>query len=171
MEEYEKNIIPGIEAIYGSFTPLEKTIADFFIHNNGAKTDLSSKSISKKLFVSEASLSRFAKKCGYKGYREFIFCYKQSGSRIDSQPASNNIKLVFNSYQELLNKSYSLIDEAQIGRIVKILTEKKRIYVYGKGSSGTAGTEMKLRFMRIGVNIEGSHREKFLDCGNLSKSI
>ena len=53
-----------------------------------------------------------------------------------------------------MNKSYSLIDEVQIGRVVKILTEKKRIYVYGKGSSGMVGMEMKLRFMRIGVNIE-----------------
>ena len=33
MEEYEKNIVPHIEAIYENFTPLEKTIADFFIHN------------------------------------------------------------------------------------------------------------------------------------------
>ena len=31
MEEYEKNIIPHIEAIYETFTSLEKTIADFFI--------------------------------------------------------------------------------------------------------------------------------------------
>ena len=29
-----ENIIPQMEAIYSSFTPLEKTIADFFIHNN-----------------------------------------------------------------------------------------------------------------------------------------
>ena len=33
MEQYEKNIIPQIESIYNSFTPLEKTIADFFISN------------------------------------------------------------------------------------------------------------------------------------------
>lgn len=61
-----ENIIPQMEAIYSSFTPLEKTIADFFIHNN-EKTDLSSKSVSKKLFVSEASLSRFAKNAVIKG--------------------------------------------------------------------------------------------------------
>ena len=79
MEGYEKNIIPHIEAIYGNFTPLEKTIADFFIHNE-EKIDLSSKSVSKKLYVSEASLSRFAKKCGYKGYREFVFHYEQGGT-------------------------------------------------------------------------------------------
>lgn len=153
MEEYERNIIPHIEAIYENFTALEKTIADFFIRNE-EKTDLSSKSISKKLYVSEASLSRFAKKCGYKGYREFVFCYEQGGIPVNRTPASDNIKIVLNNYQELLNKSYSLMDDEQISRIVKIFSEKKRIYVYGKGSSGLAGMEMKLRFMRIGVNIE-----------------
>ena len=62
--------------------------------------------------------------------------------------------MVLNSYQELLNKSYSLMDEEQIDRIESILSQKKRIYVYGKGSSGLVGMEMKLRFMRIGVNLE-----------------
>jgi len=153
MEEYEKNIVPHIEAIYENFTPLEKTIADFFIQNE-EKLDLSSKNVSKRLFVSEASLSRFAKKCGYKGYREFIFCYEQGGTVVSRKPASDQIKMVLNDYQELLNKSYSLMDENQIGRIVDIISEKKRIYVYGKGSSGLAALEMKLRFMRIGVTIE-----------------
>ncbi len=153
MEEYEKNIIPHIEAIYQSFTPLERTIADFFIHNEERK-DLSAKSVARRLYVSEASLSRFAQKCGYKGYREFLFCYERSGGPANRPPASNHAKLVLNDYQELLNKSYSLLDEEQVARIVRILSEKKRIYVYGKGSSGLVGMEMKLRFMRIGVNIE-----------------
>lgn len=153
MELYEKNIIPYIESIYSNFTPLEKTIADFFIHNED-RTDLSAKAVSAKLFVSEASLSRFAKKCGCSGYREFLFCYQQSDQPASSSSGSDHIKMVLNSYQELLNKSYALMDEAQIMRIVDILSDHKRIYVYGKGSSGLAAMEMKLRFMRIGVNIE-----------------
>lgn len=153
MEEYEKNIIPHIEAIYETFTPLEKTIADFFIYNE-EKVELSSKSVSKRLFVSEASLSRFAKKCGYKGYREFVFCYEKSINSVVSKPASNHIKMVLSDYQELLNKSYSLVNEEQIERIVNIISTQKRIYVYGKGSSGLVAMEMKLRFMRIGVTIE-----------------
>lgn len=153
MEEYEKNIVPHIEAIYETFTSLEKNIADFFIRREG-KGDLSAKNVAKQLYVSEASLSRFAKKCGYKGYREFLFCYEQTGAPINRPPASDHIKMVLNSYQELLNKSYSLMDEEQIDRIESILSQKKRIYVYGKGSSGLVGMEMKLRFMRIGVNLE-----------------
>lgn len=154
MKGYEKNIVPHIESIYGNFTGVERTIADFFIQNEGME-DLSAKSVSGKLFVSEASLSRFAQKCGYKGYREFLFYYRQTAEAESAQPStSDHVRNVLNTYQELLNKSYSLMDEEQIGRVVKVLSERKRIYVYGKGSSGLAAQEMKFRFMRIGVNIE-----------------
>lgn len=70
MEHFEKSIIPVIESVYPSFTPLERTVADFFIHNTD-ESDLSARHVSELLYVSEASLSRFAKKCGYTGYREF----------------------------------------------------------------------------------------------------
>lgn len=151
MERYKKNIIPHIEAIYNSFTPLEKGIADFFISNKGEE-DLSSKNVSTHLYVSEASLSRFAKKCGYNGYREFIFYYKQ-GDVVPAANTNNQTKQVLNTYQEILNKSYPLVDEIQLQRIVSIFSKHKRIYVYGFGSSGLAGVEMQMRFMRIGVDI------------------
>ena len=67
-------IIPLIESYYHTFTPLERTIADFFIHNT-EEQDFSSRNISGLLYVSEASLSRFAQKCGFHGYREFIYEY------------------------------------------------------------------------------------------------
>lgn len=154
MANYEKNIIPQIEALYSSFSPIEKIIADFFIHNQ-KQLDFSAKHISALLYVSEPSLSRFAKKCGFKGYREFIFHYKDGLNADKSIPfTDSSTKQVLNTYQELLNKSYALVNETQLNRICEIFSTKKRIYVYGKGSSGLAGQEMKLRFMRIGVNIE-----------------
>ncbi|WP_455821799.1 MurR/RpiR family transcriptional regulator [Clostridium butyricum] len=153
MQQYEKTIIPKIESLYENFTPLEKTIANFFIHNT-EKIDFSSKNISKKLFVSEAALSRFSKKCGFKGYREFIFLYEQNFVEKPSNVATNYTKQVLDTYQELLNKSYALLDEEQMVRITKLFNQKKRVYVYGRGSSALAAQEIKLRFMRIGVNIE-----------------
>lgn len=152
MENYEKSVIPLIESIYANLTPLEKTIADFFIKNR-EEMDFSSKYISRHLYVSEASLSRFSKKCGFKGYREFLFYYKQGFSSETHLNTDDQTKLVLNTYQELLNKSYSLVDLAQMERIIQILTTKKRIYVYGRGSSGLAAEEMRFRFMRIGLNI------------------
>lgn len=152
MNGYEKNIVPHIESIYNTFTSLEKTIADFFIYNT-EEIDFSAKHVANKLYVSEASLSRFAKKCGYKGYREFLFYYEQCPVR-KSTVEDNKTKKVLSTYQELLNKSYSLVDEAQMQRLVNLFLLKKRIYVYAKGSSGMVGNEMKLRFMRMGIHIE-----------------
>ena len=152
MEQYEKTIIPMIESIYENFTPLENTIADFFI-NNKERLDFSSRNIAKRLYISEASLSRFAKKCGFKGYREFLFHYE----RDFEEPvliADDYAKQVLNTYQELLNKSYALLDQEQLRRVVDVFSHKKRVYVYGRGSSGLVAQEMKLRFMRIGVNME-----------------
>ena len=154
MEQQVKAIIPFMESIYESFTPLEKTIANFYIQNK-TETDLSSKNISKKLYISEASLSRFAKKCGFKGYREFLFYYEQQRKQEENLPTRDRYSTqVLNTYQELLDKSHSLIDEQQMNRIVELIANKDRIYVYGRGSSGLVAQEMKFRFMRLGVNIE-----------------
>lgn len=77
MEYYVKSVVPIIESNYNNFTMVEKNIADFFIHNH-EKMDFSAKTVAAKLFVSEASLSRFAKKCGYRGYREFVYQYEET---------------------------------------------------------------------------------------------
>lgn len=63
--EYLKSVIPVIESNYVNFTTVERSIADFFIYNR-EQMDFSAKSVAGRLFVSEASLSRFAKKCGFR---------------------------------------------------------------------------------------------------------
>lgn len=152
MGYYVKSAITTIESKYENFTTVEKNIADFFIHNKESQ-DLSGKTIAQRLFVSEASLSRFAKKCGYSGYREFIYQYKEGFvEKVDT--ITSNVMTILNTYQELLNKTYSLLDEDQIMRISDYLNKARQVYVCGKGSSGLAANEMELRFMRIGVNID-----------------
>ena len=59
-----------------------------------------------------------------------------------------------NTYQELLNKTYSLVDESQIKRVIEYINKADRVVACGKGSSGLSANEMELRFMRIGVNID-----------------
>lgn len=152
MEYYVKSVVPIIKMNYDNFTAVEKSIADFFIQNQ-EKVELSSKAMADRLFVSEASLSRFAQKCGYRGYREFVYQYETTFVE-KNETMTGNTRMVLNAYQELLNKSYSMVDEEQIGRIAQYLSGAKRVIVCGRGSSGHAASEMEMRFMRIGVNID-----------------
>lgn len=152
MEYYVKSVVPIIKMNYEKFTTVEKSIADFFIQNH-ERVDLSSKAMADRLYVSEASLSRFAQKCGYRGYREFVYQYEMTFVE-NRESMTGNTRMILNAYQELLNKTYSLIDEEQIARIGKYLGQAERVTVCGRGSSGYAAAEMELRFMRIGVNID-----------------
>lgn len=152
MEYYVKSVVPMIESNYDNFTNVEKNIADFFIQNR-KKVDFSAKAIAERLYVSEASLSRFAKKCGYRGYREFVYQYEETF--VEKQESmTGDTRMVLNAYQEILNKTYSLVDEAQIARIGRYLNMADRVFVCGKGSSGLTAGEMEFRFMRIGVDID-----------------
>lgn len=152
MSYYMKSIAPIIEANYNNFTQVEKSIADFFLKNQ-KKIDFSAKNVAEQLFVSEASLSRFAKKCGFRGYREFIYQYESTFVE-RKESVTSNTRMVLNIYQDLLNKTYNLMDEGQIARVVKYLYEAERVFACGKGSSGLAASEMESRFMRIGVDID-----------------
>lgn len=62
--------------------------------------------------------------------------------------------MVLNAYQELLNKTYSLVDESQVVRIIGYLNNAEKVIVCGRGSSGFSAKEMEIRFMRIGVNVD-----------------
>lgn len=152
MEYYVKSVVPMIELNYDNFTTVEKSIADFFIQNR-EKVDFSAKAIAERLYVSEASLSRFAKKCGYRGYREFVYQYEETFVEKE-ESMTGTTRMILNAYQELLNKIYSFIDEAQIGRISRYLNQAERVFVCGRGSSGFVAEEMEYRFMRIGVDID-----------------
>lgn len=153
---YKKSLLPMIVDSYDSFTSVEKAIADYFLSNN-EKADFSSKAMKERLFVSEASLSRFAKKLGFKGYREFIYRY-EDGFFEENKPTSFEFQDVLDIYQSLLKETTNYVDEKQIKSFCEMLSEARHVIVLGIGSSGLAAKEMKFRFMRLGVMMEALER-------------
>ena len=77
MISFQNETKQTIEASYKKMTAVERSVADFFIGNKD-DMDFSSKNISRVLYVSEATLSRFSQKCGYKGYRDLFFLMKET---------------------------------------------------------------------------------------------
>lgn len=148
----KESVIPTIIEHYDEMTSVEKIIADYFIENRH-KDNFSSRALKKKLFVSEASLSRFAQKCGFRGYREFVFRYEESFIN-DRQEVSYNFQEVLNTYHQLLNQIVNYVDDRQIERFSNMINDAKHVLVLGIGSSGLAAKEMKNRFMRLGVLME-----------------
>lgn len=150
MGSYQKSVKYVIEANLDQMTASEKQIAAYFIGLTDLE-DLSAEAVSKKLWVSGASLSRFAKKCGFSGYREFSALYKNTFVK-DENIKNEASKLVLDSYQEILNRQYSLLDESQISTIAEKMSRSKRVYIAGRGNSGLSAEELAGRFKWLGIN-------------------
>ncbi|MCI8578418.1 MAG: MurR/RpiR family transcriptional regulator [Lachnospiraceae bacterium] len=154
-----EEMIPAIVEKYESFTKVEQVIADYLIANK-ANDDFSIKAMKERLYVSEASLSRFARKLGYPGYREFVYQYQQIFRAGDHISVSSSAVVKY--YNDILYNITRKVDEQQIERIVNWMGGAKHIFVVGIGSSGLAAEEMKRRLTRLGIPIESSDQRDIM---------
>ena len=145
-----------IDLHFEELTELEQEIARYFLQVDTIVDDLSSQQVTQKPHVSQAALTRFAKKCGFTGYREFVFQYQHQASKQDTHSHKHSplTKRVLRSYSNLREQTQDLIDEAQLERVAQLIENAERVYFFGTGSSGLIAREMKLRFMRLGVVCE-----------------
>ena len=151
------HIIDIIENSLDSMTGLEREIAHYFLNSTNIQEDLSSLQVTKQLHISQAALTRFAKKCGFKGYREFKFQYQQQTTSSEPEVPSLGHDLsrrVLRNYTQLRMQTEEVIDEDKLQRIATLIEDADRVYFFGIGSSGLVARDMKLRFMRLGVVCE-----------------
>ena len=153
----QQNILDIIESHLDKMTDLEQRIGHYFLDPNSIQEDLYSLQVAQTLHISQAALTRFAKKCGFKGYREFSFQYLQdlqkSQIEADNMQSSLSRHVLYN-YNQIHQQTKELIDEEKLKRVAQIIEEADRVYFFGTGSSGLVARDMKLRFMRLGVVCE-----------------
>lgn len=148
------NLISTIKSQLHKMTELERSVADHFIHQNLSEEELTSPHIMEKLHISQATLTRFAQKCGFKGYREFIFEYQNTQKDLDHQfqhIQKDLTKQVLVDYKAIVDQTNDLIAEDKLEEIAHMLDKASRVYFYGVGSSGLVARETKLRFTRLGL--------------------
>ncbi|WP_444810890.1 MurR/RpiR family transcriptional regulator, partial [Streptococcus canis] len=71
----KKELIPLIESNLNKMTTTEKEIAAYFLERRSVD-DVTTSFFCEQLHVSKASLTRFSKKCGFNGFREFLYRYR-----------------------------------------------------------------------------------------------
>ncbi|WP_247943938.1 MurR/RpiR family transcriptional regulator [Streptococcus oralis] len=152
----KQDIATIIDLHFEELTELEQEIARYFLQVDTIMDDLSSQQVTQKLHVSQAALTRFAKKCGFTGYREFVFQYQHQADKQDTHSHKHSplTKRVLRSYSIMREQTQNLIDEEQLERVAQLIDDAERVYFFGTGSSGLIAREMKLRFMRLGVVCE-----------------
>ncbi|MEY8371124.1 MurR/RpiR family transcriptional regulator [Aerococcaceae bacterium 50-4] len=156
-----KVYLPQIEMVYESLKKTDQSIANFFFYEANQFSDLSAKKVANYLHISLPSLTRFAQKCGYKGYRQLI--YDVENNRHEDEELNVGISSVLADYSALLKKASELTQDGSLKNIIQDITNYKAIYIYGIGHSGLVAKEIELRFNRIGIACRAvTDREQIL---------
>ena len=144
-----------IRDVYEQLTTVERSIAAYFLGNEEQR-DFCQRSVANLLYVSEASLSRFAQKCQYKGYREFVWHYEHDLARraaLAGDPAAP-LHSLRDDWQYQLEQTLAGADADQLRQIALQLEQARLIYVFGSGYAGLAAREFELRFLHLGLSVQ-----------------
>lgn len=140
-----------VESLYPSLSKSEKKVADY-IKNNGEKVVfMSIRDISNEIDVGDATVVRFYKKIGYNGFQDLKLDLVKEDFKDLYEKTDNFINEIGINYKSIIESTLSLINQENIEKFVKKLSQSKRIYLYGVGTSGLAAKEAENNFFRAGI--------------------
>ena len=148
-------VILKIEENHNKFTKSEIKVMDFILQNSKYILEHSIGEISSKIGVSDATLSRFAIKIGFKGFNELRFILDQESKRVNIEKNySNNSVLdkLVNDYKVFLDQNVELIKNENVSFLIDCIKNSSRIKIYGIGSSGYFSKEMGFRLSKLGFD-------------------
>ncbi|WP_411677423.1 MurR/RpiR family transcriptional regulator [Caproicibacter sp.] len=157
----DDNVFLRLRGVRNSLTPVERTIEEYVLANKNEIPHLSVKGLAQKSHTSDASVLRFCKTLGYRGYRDFIVAVsaalgsadKTESEYTDIQPGDDLQTIITNvsrNNRKSIEDTMSVIDRDAIGRAVELLRKASRIDFYGIGASGLVCMDAQQKFTRIG---------------------
>lgn len=153
------NTILRIKSIYPVFKPAERRVADYVLRSPNQVVHLAITELAKAARVSDATVVKFCKRLGYRGFQEFKILLAQDvvvqQSLVDGEvepgddPRTIKEK-VFGANICALQDTTHVLDDEALGEAVDALAQAKEIHFYGLGSSSIAAFDGEQKFSRIG---------------------
>jgi DNA-binding MurR/RpiR family transcriptional regulator len=150
---------------YKDLTKSEKQIADYLRKNQEESAFLSAGELADRLGLSEATLVRFARSLGFESYpamrevlqenfRRRVTHSARLRSRLDDLRESGDIfeRLVV-SEMDYMTQSLESLNRDSFHQAVRLMEERKRIYIFGLGPSVSLVELMRIRLERFGHQV------------------
>ena len=170
-----EHILDTIRVLFESLTKTEKKIASTILSSPDLLNQCSLAEIAKHLGISEASMIRFYRTLGFKGFTDFKLQLAIElatnenmenllvGEDITPEDQAKNIADKLRcSINNVINETIHLLDFDQLDQVIKKLLKAKRIFLFGVGTSGITASEAKHKLMRIGLSVDAPINTHFM---------
>ncbi len=157
----EFGLLLDIQLLYNQLTKTEKKIADYVSKNVNQVLFMSITELADACKVADASVYRFCRTIGVKGYQEFKMKLSLSMASTDEGTEKENknpktpdsarkmLDDILESHISVLKETHLLLKWDEIERVVGMMEKAKNIYFFGIGDSLLTALEARNKFLRI----------------------
>lgn len=155
------NTLLHLRSAYPTLRPAERRVADQIQKRPTEIVHLSITELAKLAQVSDATVVKFCKRLGYKGFQEFKILLAQD-IVVQSEPiygkveASDSIETIkekiFQANITALQDTAQVLNNHNLAAAVDALAKAKNIHFYGLGASGIVARDAEQKFSRIGLS-------------------
>ncbi|WP_461218094.1 MurR/RpiR family transcriptional regulator [Lapidilactobacillus salsurivasis] len=151
-------VIMKIYSLQSSFTVSENEISQFVIKDPEFVITSTITSLAKKIDTSEASINRFCKKIGYKGFNNFKVALAQSNFQREQADQmlirdSNVIESMSSDYRAMILNSSAMLELDAIDNAVAALKAATVIHIIALYTTSFVANEFSFRLRQLGLNV------------------
>jgi len=147
-----------IHAIINNLKPSEKKIAEFILENPQDISELPISELAQKCRTSDASVVRFCRTLGYKGYQDLKIkissdiafkTRKIQGVVNADDDVETVITKISKNNMQAIESTMDVIDREEVKKASDVLLKASKVDFYGVGASAFVALDAMHKFMRI----------------------
>ena len=158
------NVFERINSEYYQLTSAEKKVADYAVIHQQQTQFMSISELAEEAGVAEATISRFCKRLGYKGYSAFKLAianatagrmdHSASGEEEEEEDSVEGMcRAVYRSDSEALAQTLELIQADAVRKAADMIVSAGRVLCMGQGGSMILSQECAHLFSTIQLNF------------------
>lgn len=163
----EKTVMDTICSSFDSFFDSEKKIAKYIINHYDQVVDMTVGQLAQASGASEASVSRFCKKIGVKGFHHLKISLAKEmvesdlndvniSNRISIDDVSQSLQNILANKVEELKQTVSMMNEKQLKDILDIILKARNVQFVAVGNTIPVAIDGAFKFNQIGIAASSS---------------
>ncbi|KOO46370.1 MurR/RpiR family transcriptional regulator [Priestia koreensis] len=155
--DYTQSVIQKVKVMFPGFSEKEKKVANYLIQAPDQMIHDSISQLAERLFISEATITRFTKHIGFKGYQALKIALASDIRKLSHQEEEQiaedaSVTQIFSSSIQQLQNTLTMMDENKILTAVSLLADSTHIAFYGNGASSVIALDAHHKFLNTGIS-------------------
>ena len=178
MSRDRQSIFVRIGSEYFTFTASEKKLADYILAAQDGASRMSISELAAACNVADATVSRFCRRLGYKGYQDFKFAIRNASMhRMEDNPLSGEVsaddtlenisKKLFTANSLAMTQTLEVLSMDAISQAARMLRNASGVMCMGQGGSMLIASEAAHLFSTVSSKfrpVSDSHMQAMAAC-------